>query len=141
MTPEQRIAFFSELKYGIQTVADGYDVVLLDSPPALGMISINVLMAAGEAVRAMGTLWPSSLFAGRAPAGHWQHAVFLGGTGDPSALEQHRQLREHAGRVAFLAGRFSRGKTDLALCHRKTRHTIHHQQHILIAITKIFSKR
>jgi chromosome partitioning protein len=45
-TPEQRIAFFSELKYGIQTVADGYDVILVDSPPALGMISVNVLMAA-----------------------------------------------------------------------------------------------
>jgi chromosome partitioning protein len=45
-TPEQRIAFFSELKFGIQTVAHAYDVILLDSPPALGMISVNVLMAA-----------------------------------------------------------------------------------------------
>ena len=45
-TPEQRIAFFSELKYGIQTVAEDYDIILLDSPPALGMISVNVLMAA-----------------------------------------------------------------------------------------------
>ena len=45
-TPEQRIAFFSELKFGIQSVSDRYDVVLLDSPPALGMISVNVLMAA-----------------------------------------------------------------------------------------------
>jgi chromosome partitioning protein len=43
---EQRVAFFSELKFGIQTVAEHYDVVLLDSPPALGMISINVLLAA-----------------------------------------------------------------------------------------------
>ena len=45
-TAEQRVAFFNELKYGIQTVADAYDVILLDSPPALGMISVNVLMAA-----------------------------------------------------------------------------------------------
>ena len=45
-TTEQRLAFFQELKYGIQTVADDYDIILLDSPPALGMISINVLMAA-----------------------------------------------------------------------------------------------
>src|SRR5580658_11381234 len=45
-TPAQRIAFFSELKFGIQTVASAYDVILLDSPPALGMISVNVLMAA-----------------------------------------------------------------------------------------------
>ena len=43
---EQRVAFFSELRYGIQTVSQDYDVVLLDSPPALGMISINVLLAA-----------------------------------------------------------------------------------------------
>ena len=42
----KRLAFFSELKYGIQSVADRYDVILVDSPPALGMISINVLMAA-----------------------------------------------------------------------------------------------
>ncbi len=42
----RRVEFFSELKFGIQTVADHYDVILLDSPPALGLISINVLMAA-----------------------------------------------------------------------------------------------
>jgi chromosome partitioning protein len=45
-TPAQRIAFFSELKFGVQTVAGAYDVILVDSPPALGMISVNVLMAA-----------------------------------------------------------------------------------------------
>ena len=43
---EKRVQFFLELKYGLQTVAENYDVILLDSPPALGMISINVLMAA-----------------------------------------------------------------------------------------------
>ena len=43
---EQRIAFFSELRAGIETVAHKYDIILIDSPPALGMISINVLMAA-----------------------------------------------------------------------------------------------
>jgi len=43
---EQRVAFFHELKFGIQTIADGYDLILIDSPPALGMISINVLLAA-----------------------------------------------------------------------------------------------
>jgi chromosome partitioning protein len=45
-SPEERRAFFSELSTGIQTVADRYDVILVDSPPALGMISINVLIAA-----------------------------------------------------------------------------------------------
>jgi chromosome partitioning protein len=43
---DKRVEFFSELKFGIQSVAEHYDVVLLDSPPALGLISINVLMAA-----------------------------------------------------------------------------------------------
>jgi oxygen-dependent protoporphyrinogen oxidase len=47
----------------------------------------GVLMAPGEDVRAMGMLWPSSLFAQRAPAGHWQHAVFLGGTADAQVLD------------------------------------------------------
>ena len=43
---EQRAAFFHELKYGIQSVSGQYDLILIDSPPALGMISINVLLAA-----------------------------------------------------------------------------------------------
>jgi chromosome partitioning protein len=45
-TREQKMAFFSEFRFGIQTVADNYDIILVDSPPALGMISINVLLAA-----------------------------------------------------------------------------------------------
>lgn len=43
---ERRLAFFGELRNGIDTIAHNFDVVLLDSPPALGMISINVLLAA-----------------------------------------------------------------------------------------------
>ncbi|MBM2578085.1 AAA family ATPase [Jannaschia sp. Os4] len=34
------------LREGVGTIADGFDVVLLDPPPALGMISLNVLRAA-----------------------------------------------------------------------------------------------
>jgi chromosome partitioning protein len=49
-TPEARRQVFAELSYGIQTVADNYDVVLLDSPPALGVISLNVLVAADALV-------------------------------------------------------------------------------------------
>jgi len=45
----KRLEFFSELKFGIETVSQHYDVVLLDSPPALGLISINVLFA-GDAL-------------------------------------------------------------------------------------------
>jgi chromosome partitioning protein len=43
---QKRVEFYSELKFGIETVSEHYDVVLLDSPPALGHIAINVLMAA-----------------------------------------------------------------------------------------------
>jgi chromosome partitioning protein len=42
----KRLDFFSELKFGLQTVSEHYDVILLDSPPSLGLISINVLLAA-----------------------------------------------------------------------------------------------
>ena len=49
-SPEERRAFFSELSTGIQTVSDRYDVILVDSPPALGMISINVLIAADSLI-------------------------------------------------------------------------------------------
>jgi chromosome partitioning protein len=46
LDPAQRAAFFSELRFGIEGISEHYDVILLDSPPALGLISINVLMAA-----------------------------------------------------------------------------------------------
>jgi chromosome partitioning protein len=45
-TQEQRAAVFQELRYGLATVAERYDAILVDSPPSLGMVSINVLMAA-----------------------------------------------------------------------------------------------
>lgn len=37
---------FDRLKTGIQTIAHHYDVILIDPPPALGMISLSVLRAA-----------------------------------------------------------------------------------------------
>jgi chromosome partitioning protein len=42
----KRPQYFQELRFGIETVVDRYDIVLVDAPPGLGMISINVLMAA-----------------------------------------------------------------------------------------------
>ncbi|MCW9023081.1 MAG: AAA family ATPase [Gammaproteobacteria bacterium] len=41
---------FSTLRDGIATVADDYDVVIIDPPPALGMISLNVIYAANALV-------------------------------------------------------------------------------------------
>jgi chromosome partitioning protein len=46
----RRVEFFSELKFGLQSVSEPYDIVLLDSPPALGLISLNVLLAADALV-------------------------------------------------------------------------------------------
>ncbi|HED18280.1 MAG TPA: chromosome partitioning protein, partial [Gammaproteobacteria bacterium] len=37
---------FSMFRDGINTVADDFDIVILDPPPALGMISLNVIYAA-----------------------------------------------------------------------------------------------
>lgn len=37
---------FSMLRDGVATVADNFDIVILDPPPALGMISLNVIYAA-----------------------------------------------------------------------------------------------
>ena len=42
-TPEMVL---DRLREGVESIADGFDVILLDPPPALGMISLNVLRAA-----------------------------------------------------------------------------------------------
>jgi chromosome partitioning protein len=44
--PAKRLQFFSELQYGLREVSENYDFILVDAPPALGMISLNVLVAA-----------------------------------------------------------------------------------------------
>lgn len=43
---EEKLDVFFTLRHGLDTVKDNYDVVIIDSPPALGMISINILCAA-----------------------------------------------------------------------------------------------
>jgi oxygen-dependent protoporphyrinogen oxidase len=45
------------------------------------------LVAPDPSRRILGAVWSSSLFAGRAPAGHSLITVFLGGTRDPGAFE------------------------------------------------------
>ena len=37
---------FERLSLGVRNIAEGYDIVVLDPPPALGMISLNALRAA-----------------------------------------------------------------------------------------------
>ncbi|MCI2285927.1 AAA family ATPase [Colwellia sp. MSW7] len=43
---QDKVDFFYTLKYGLDTVKDDYDIILIDSPPSLGIISICVLLAA-----------------------------------------------------------------------------------------------
>jgi chromosome partitioning protein len=48
--PEARREFFKELRYGIATVANRYDVILVDTPPSLGVLSLMVLVAANALI-------------------------------------------------------------------------------------------
>ncbi len=43
---EEVIDIFSRLREGLDSVKDNYDVIILDSPPSLGVISLNILQAA-----------------------------------------------------------------------------------------------
>jgi oxygen-dependent protoporphyrinogen oxidase len=52
------------------------------APKGFGM-----LIPPGEGLRTLGILFPSSVFAGRAPEGHYLHSGFLGGARDPDAAE------------------------------------------------------
>lgn len=47
----------------------------------------GVLIPPGEGLRTLGILFPSSVFAGRAPQGHYLHTGFLGGSHDPDAAD------------------------------------------------------
>lgn len=44
--PESRADFFMELRRGIDQIASNYDVVLIDTPPALGVLALMDLLAA-----------------------------------------------------------------------------------------------
>ncbi|NQY43359.1 MAG: AAA family ATPase, partial [Legionellales bacterium] len=46
MTMEERKEMFRELRTGLEPVKKNYDIIILDSPPALGITSINILCAA-----------------------------------------------------------------------------------------------
>jgi oxygen-dependent protoporphyrinogen oxidase len=52
------------------------------APQGFGM-----LIPPGEGLRTLGILFPSSVFSGRAPEGHYLHSGFLGGARDPDAAE------------------------------------------------------
>jgi len=56
-------------------------------PHGAAPAGFGVLIPPGEGLRTLGVLFPSSIFAGRAPDGHWLHTGFLGGANDPEAVD------------------------------------------------------
>ena len=59
----------------------------------------------------------------------------------PRALANFGKQRKDRGRIAFLAGRLARSKTDLALGHREPGSRVHHQKDILALIAEVFGNR
>lgn len=47
---EEKVDYYYEFSNAIASVEDQFDIILLDSPPALGMISINILVAANALI-------------------------------------------------------------------------------------------
>jgi chromosome partitioning protein len=47
---EGGVAWLNRLRNGIDTLKERYDIILMDPPPALGMISLNVLRAANALI-------------------------------------------------------------------------------------------
>ena len=47
---EEKLNAFFTLRRGIDSIKNNYDIVIIDSPPALGMISMNILCAADSFV-------------------------------------------------------------------------------------------
>ncbi len=56
-------------------------------PEGIAPKGFSVLIPAGEGLRTLGILMPSSVFPNRAPEGGWLHTGFIGGTRDPDAVD------------------------------------------------------
>jgi protoporphyrinogen/coproporphyrinogen III oxidase len=67
----------------LAVVCLGYATATLEHP----LDGFGFLVPRGEAVRALGALWDSSIFAGRAPEGRALVRVMLGGATDPDAVD------------------------------------------------------
>ncbi len=73
-----------------------------------------------------------------------EHRVEAGDRSAPGrarALEQLRQHREHARRVAARRRRLADGEADLALGDRKPRDRVHHQQHVVAGVAEVLGDR
>jgi oxygen-dependent protoporphyrinogen oxidase len=76
-------AAFSAIPYAaIAVVASGHRREDIAHP----LDGFGFLIPRGAGLRTLGSIWTSSIFAGRAPEGHVQFRTMLGGAGDPSAI-------------------------------------------------------
>lgn len=71
----------------VQTVRVAVVHVGGPDPDAVAPRGFGVLIPPGEGQRALGILFPSSVFDDRAPAGHCLHTGFFGGACDPEAVD------------------------------------------------------
>ncbi len=75
---------FASIPYApIVVVASGHKSEDVGHP----LDGFGFLIPRSQGLRALGSIWTSSIFAGRAPDGHVQFRSMLGGAGDPSILE------------------------------------------------------
>jgi oxygen-dependent protoporphyrinogen oxidase len=83
---------------GVAQFSAGYRLEQIKYPNAeTGLRGFGFLVPRGEGVRSLGTVWNSSLFAGRAPEGMASFTSFLGGMTDP-------ELASYSpGRIAAIA--------------------------------------
>ena len=49
-TVEERYGYFSEFVHAFDTIEKHFDIIIIDSPPALGMITINILTSADAVI-------------------------------------------------------------------------------------------
>lgn len=113
----------------VSVVLQGWEVPRPDAAPR----GFGVLIPRGEGLRALGVLYPSSLFSGRAPAGKAATTTFLGGALEPELAAasdndlltlgeyEVRHLHPHLGRRVFSrVVRWPQAIPRLPLGHHRT---------------------
>ncbi len=81
--PELSVAFSAIPYAAIAVVASGHRRQDVAHP----LDGFGFLIPRAEGLRTLGSIWTSSIFAGRAPERHIQFRTMLGGAGDPSAID------------------------------------------------------
>jgi len=124
-------AAFSAIPYAaIAVVASGHRRHEIDHP----LDGFGFLIPRDQGLRTLGSIWTSSIFAGRAPEGHVQFRTMLGGAGDPSVIDLSDEelwstVRREIGPLLGIRGepaflriyRWQEGIPQFTLGHRERR--------------------